>query len=629
MNLDQNQASVDRFAGFASLVPFPIAPYRVPYRALYRVSQVSNVERTRTQKWENLTPVRPQSAAARRAKVPPARDLGLLQGALLRNGVIRKNLDQRFRFTLNRATSLAVTFSGKASTNLRLTTGTGKPVGTLSARSGKVARQFSLSPGTYILGLRGLGTRSTRYQLELTGNTAGIDLATAINLGNLNTPQSVADFVGLHPIGAFFSKQDYFRIQVSTPSRLSLGELSFGQMPYFELAQDTNGNGQIDPDNGEILNTSFNWLTGTEGISQNLASGTYYLRISADPDNDNQLISTNYKMRLQTTPLETPAGYNNAYGYGLVDASAAVAAAIGERPFSEYPPLYVNLGFLNYDQINLPEVIAKGYTGKDITVAIIDTGIDYSDIDLKNSAWINTREISNNGIDDDRNGYIDDGRGWNFSANDLGSGGVSNNPLDVDGHGTAVAKIIYDIAPDAKIMPVKVFPSFNEEGFFYNAIQDTYIASGILYAANNGADVINLSLSGSYSKTIENAIQYANSRGAVVVMATGNNGASAPSYPAGLADRYGIAVGAVDANLKVAGFSNRSGTPLNYVVAPGVDVKTIDLGKLPLKTVSGTSFSAPHVAGVVALMLDANPFLSPDQVKSLVTQTADRQRVSA
>ncbi|WP_375505022.1 S8 family peptidase [uncultured Nostoc sp.] len=309
--------------------------------------------------------------------------------------------------------------------------------------------------------------------------------------------------------------------------------------------------------------------------------------------------------------------YNSTNGYGLINGAAAVARAIGQNTFADVP----DLGGNNWgaDLVKAPEVWAHGYTGKGVVVAVVDTGVDYNHEDLKNNIWTNSKEIAGNGIDDDGNGYIDDNYGWNFSDK-------NNNTLDNNGHGTHVSGTIAGennnygvtgIAYDAKIMPVK---ALNESGSgSYNSI-----SKGIRYAVDNGANVINLSLGGTSSnRTLESAIDYASSKGVIVVMAAGNNGDSSPEYPARYASKSGIAVGAVDKNNNLADFSNRSGTnEIAYVTAPGVKVYS-SVPNNQYATYSGTSMAAPHVAGIVALMLSANPNLSDAQVRQIVTETAE------
>lgn len=310
------------------------------------------------------------------------------------------------------------------------------------------------------------------------------------------------------------------------------------------------------------------------------------------------------------------ANYNFNSGYGLINATAAVARATGQNTFADVPPLGGN----NWgaDLVKAPAAWAQGYTGKGVVVAVLDTGFDYDHPDLKDNIWMNPGEIPGNGIDNDGNGYIDDTQGWNFADN-------TNNVIDLNGHGTHVAGTIAGgnngfgvtgIAYDAKIMPVKVL---NEQG----SGSSNAVAEGIYYAVNNGADVINLSLGNNFpNSTLADAIEYASSRGTVVIMASGNNGYPLPGYPARYANNWGLAVGAVDSNNRMANFSNRAGlNNFPYVTAPGVSIYSSLPGN-EYGTYSGTSMAAPHVAGVVALMLSANPNLTHAEIRQIIMETA-------
>lgn len=356
-------------------------------------------------------------------------------------------------------------------------------------------------------------------------------------------------------------------------------------------------------------------------------SGTYYLAVSGKGNSSyNPLVQSSgasgstgsYNVELSVIPK-----FSSNFGYGLVDAAAAVGKAVGQSsPFPDVP-YFGGTNDWGVNMVNAPEAWDKGYTGKGIIVAVVDTGVDYNHPDLDANIWVNTKEIPNNGIDDDGNGFIDDTKGWDFVDND-------NTPMDLYGHGTHVSGTIAGekndfgvtgIAYDAKIMPVRVLDA-NGSGTSSN------VAAGIKYAADNGANVINLSLGGGYSADIEDAVKYATAKGAVVVMAAGNEYASQPGFPANLANQWGVAVGAVDSNDKMAGFSNRAGTTqLDYVVAPGVNVYSTTPGNT-YAIYSGTSMATPHVAGVAALILSANPNLTPAEVEKLLIDTANPQGIT-
>ncbi len=245
-------------------------------------------------------------------------------------------------------------------------------------------------------------------------------------------------------------------------------------------------------------------------------------------------------------------------------------------------------------------------------IAILDTGIDWLHPDLINKIWINPNEQSDY-MDNDGNGFVDDIRGWDFVNND-------NNPLDDNGHGTPVAGIagaesnngigIAGVSWNAKLMPVKVL---NSHGYGNSAD----IASGIQYAAANGATVINMSFGSYYpSFAIENALVNAYLTSDLVA-ACGNDGLSiyAITTPPYTATAYPAAFPVVLGVQADAGFSNfdpdgpiysQYSTGLNYELkAPGSAMSTFLNGSY--RIFSGTSMASPMVAGAVALYRAAHP----------------------
>lgn len=190
-----------------------------------------------------------------------------------------------------------------------------------------------------------------------------------------------------------------------------------------------------------------------------------------------------------------------------------------------------------------------------------------------------------------------------------------STPQDEDGHGTHVAGTVVDCTQQAtsvRIMPVKVL---DEEG--YGTISD--ISSGILYAAENGASVINVSIGGNHSSYLDRACQRAIARGAVLVVASGNEGRiidKSRSCPAHLEEA--VTVGAVSTLLITEPYSNY-GSTLD-VVAPGSDVTSAYPGNLYI-TWSGTSIAAPHVTACAALLRLAYPDASVNEISSLLKRS--------
>lgn len=273
-----------------------------------------------------------------------------------------------------------------------------------------------------------------------------------------------------------------------------------------------------------------------------------------------------------------------------------------------------------------------------ITIAVIDSGVDLTHPDLKGQLWTNRGEIESNGKDDDGNGFVDDVYGWNFTQD-------TPQVQDENGHGTMVAGIISakqrdglgvsGLFPSARIMPLKV-TQLNSKG---NSID---LARAIVYAADHGASIINLSVGGDKPTWIEQkAVDYANSKGVLLVAAAGNEGKTALSFsPAGLAGVF--SVGSTDLNNKRAIFSNW-GTNI-ALVAPGVDVlslraKNTDFlqylkpSYIPGSAfvgpnaryyrASGSSFSAPFVSATAALLLSqSNGLLTRQQLIGKLTMGA-------
>lgn len=259
--------------------------------------------------------------------------------------------------------------------------------------------------------------------------------------------------------------------------------------------------------------------------------------------------------------------------------------------------------------------------GSPVTVAIIDTGVDYTHASFANAIWTNPNEIAGNGIDDDHNGYVDDTRGWNFAYN-------TNSPMDDDGHGTHVAGIILGTTqdifgmppanPSIRLMALK-FLDANGSGSTASAI------SAIYYAVNNGARVLNNSWGGGgYSRALEEAIAYTYDKDAVFVAAAGNAGSnndSSPMFPANYGVYNIISVAATNDSDVLAGFSN-FGSGTVHLSAPGVSILSTYPGNT-FAYLSGTSMATPFVSGVAALMRHESPSMNSYQVKNLLLGSVD------
>jgi subtilisin family serine protease len=275
--------------------------------------------------------------------------------------------------------------------------------------------------------------------------------------------------------------------------------------------------------------------------------------------------------------------------------------------------------------IDAPEAWSVTTGSDNVTVAVIDTGIDWSHPDLSSSIWINPGEncpgCRNDGIDNDGNGYVDDWHGWDFANND-------NNPTDDNGHGTHVAGTIGAIGDNGtgvagvnwhvRLMPLK-FLGANGSGTSADAVR------AVLYAADKGADVLNNSWGGDgYSQALADAISVADGRGSLFVAAAGNNFSdndANPTYPSSYELPNVVSVAATDSSDQPAWFSNRGARSVD-LSAPGVNIYSTAPGG-GYQFMSGTSMAAPHVSGAAALEKAAFPGASGLGLKALLLNSVD------
>ncbi len=324
--------------------------------------------------------------------------------------------------------------------------------------------------------------------------------------------------------------------------------------------------------------------------------------------------------------LQTAFGAEAAYQdleIGLVDGveTAYFTAADQRQPWHVIK--------MNYNQIH------KVATGRGVIVAVLDTGVDYRHSALKENMWVNKREIADNGIDDDKNGFIDDVHGFNFDTK-------TGNPMDTSGHGTHCAGVIaadidqrsgaMGVAPEASIMAIKVIGR-DGANFLSNA------AMAIKYATDNGAKIISNSWRvyknwSQYNPTDKNiamlkaAIEYAQSRGVIFVVATGNEAVDIvrsmntnPLYPVGFTGLpLLVGVGSSDVSDSMSSFSNY-GRPYTSVLAPGSDIYSTYPNN-SWTSMSGTSMATPLVSGALALALQNG--LTPQQAVRNLVSTATR-----
>jgi len=254
------------------------------------------------------------------------------------------------------------------------------------------------------------------------------------------------------------------------------------------------------------------------------------------------------------------------------------------------------VGQTTLQQINAPQAVQQ-FSGAGIIVAVLDTGIALQHPELAGAIVVpgadfaggdGTAAAQPNGVDDDGDGDVDE------SVH----------------HGTFVAGLIRLVAPDARILPIRVLEADGKGTAFG-------VAKGILHAMRNGADVINLSLAmGLESRAVEIAIEDARDRGVVVVAAAGNRGSACVDFPADLGET--IAVASVDGNFIKTIFSS-FGTQVD-LSAPALDLLST-FGDDEFAQWSGTSFATPLVSGGVALLLEKYPGLTVDDVRDVIQTT--------
>ncbi|ATH08239.1 hypothetical protein BIY24_09835 [Halobacteriovorax marinus] len=271
-------------------------------------------------------------------------------------------------------------------------------------------------------------------------------------------------------------------------------------------------------------------------------------------------------------------------------------------------------------------------TTEKVIVAVVDTGVDYNHEDLRDVMWTNSGEIPGNGIDDDGNGYIDDIHGINTLVRDS-DGNATMDIMDGHSHGTHVSGTIAakqnngigiaGVASNVEIMGIRTVPNYSDE-------TDVDVAEAFLYAAKNGAKIINCSFGKSHNEggmLVKETIDYIGKEyGVLVVAAAGNSSQDIDkklTYPASF-DSENLLVVASNSKLGMSYFSNY-GLKSVDVVAPGSSIYSTVPGNR-YSSMSGTSMASPNTAGVAAEILSRNPGLSPLQLKTIIMNTVSKSR---
>ena len=262
---------------------------------------------------------------------------------------------------------------------------------------------------------------------------------------------------------------------------------------------------------------------------------------------------------------------SNAFGFGSIEGSKAYTHLTGVMTSKSS-----NEKHQGAYMMNVGSLWQQGVKGLGVRIGVIDTGADFSHPFLK--------DVLEAGI--------------NVTS-------PEEQPQDDEGHGTHVSGIIHQIAPLARIVPIKVLDRYGS-----GSVRD--IVAGINWAIEQKLQVLNLSIGGDLDdEEVFNALKRAEEAGILVAMAAGNDSSSTPTYPArytALLPNLGFAVGALNLSRELTNFSDRSGNEPNmkYVAAFGTLVNSSMLGG-GYKKLSGTSMAAPQVSGLFALFKSLSP----------------------
>jgi len=333
------------------------------------------------------------------------------------------------------------------------------------------------------------------------------------------------------------------------------------------------------------------------------------------------------KLPAQVSVEEALARFNRAKGILYAQPNYQVRAVSSFPNDSRFDDLW---GMHNTGQtggtpdadIDAPEAWSIATGSEQIIVAVIDTGVDYTHPDLAPNMWKNEPEFYGApGVDDDRNGYIDDIYGYDFCNDDA-------DPMDDHYHGTHCAGTVGAVGNNSegvagvcwnvRIMALKFLDS-DGYGWTDDAV------SCLEYCVLMGADLSSNSWGGGgYDQALKDAIDAAGAEGMLFVAAAGNDGANNdtyPHYPSSYDSDSVIAVMSTDKNDNRSSSSNYGLTSVD-IGAPGSGILSCLLGG-GYHYLSGTSMATPHVAGACALLWSANPGLTSAAVKDILLRTTD------
>jgi thermitase len=267
-------------------------------------------------------------------------------------------------------------------------------------------------------------------------------------------------------------------------------------------------------------------------------------------------------------------------------------------------------------------------TPQEVIVAVVDTGVDHNHEDLKDIMWTNAKEIPGNGIDDDNNGYKDDIHGINVLVRDA-AGNATMDTMASHWHGTHVSGTIAavqnngigiaGVANNVKIMAIRTVPDDADE-------LDSNVAEAYMYAAKNGAKVINCSFGKSVNEggmIVRDVINEIGKKYGVLVIASAGNDSmgpwswhdndTSPKYPAAFDSENLLVIASTAINGTLSSFSNIGAKTVD-VASPGSNIfSTLPGNKYGMA--SGTSMAAPNASGVAAMILGYFPNLKSTNLK--------------
>lgn len=270
----------------------------------------------------------------------------------------------------------------------------------------------------------------------------------------------------------------------------------------------------------------------------------------------------------------------------------------------------------------------------EVIVAVVDTGVDYNHQDLKANMWVNDLEIPGNGIDDDGNGYVDDVHGIDTLERDS-EGNATGDPMDTHSHGTHVSGTIgavqnnnvgiTGIASKVKIMALRTVPNNGDE-------TDIDVAESFVYAAKNGARIINCSFGKRHNEggmAVSDVIREIGQQfGTLVVAAAGNDYGRdidrSLVYPASFPNKNLMVIASTTSRGKLSSFSNIGSKNVD-LAAPGSSIYSTVPGNR-YSSMSGTSMATPTTVGVAAEVLSHFPELDGVELKQKLMQTVTKGR---